>query len=143
MERPEVKEHGQHSSAVHTGVYAGLEREHPSKWTHSSKWTQNTTYLLWLVPRVAGLEELSVLVLVPLTLQQCSANMGSTDVWRPLHSLHLLSDHAPNVGGTDTSTLPPRSVFLVSDGHVTEETPTLDVIRRGVKKSRLFTFGVE
>ncbi len=60
-----------------------------------------------------------------------------------MHSLHLLSDHAPKVGGADTSTLPPRSVFLISDGHVTEEAPTLDAIRRGVKKSRLFTFGVE
>ena len=69
--------------------------------------------------------------------------MGSTDLWRPLHSLYLLSDYAPKVGGADTSTLPPRSVFLVSDGHMTEEAPTLDVIRRGVKSSRVFTFGVE
>ena len=68
--------------------------------------------------------------------------MGSTDLWRPLHSLYCLSDYTPKVGG-DTSTLPPRSVFLVSDGHMTEEGPTLDVIRRGVKTSRIFTFGVE
>lgn len=75
--------------------------------------------------------------------QQCSANMGSTDVWRPLHSLHLLSSAPPKVGGADASTLPPRSVFLISDGHMTEEAPTLDTIRRGVKNSRIFTFGME
>lgn len=69
--------------------------------------------------------------------------MGSTDVWRPLHSLYLLSDHTPKVGGVDTSTLPPRSVFLISDGHMTEEAPTLDAIRQGVQYSRVFTFGVE
>ena len=75
-------------------------------------------------------------------IQECTASMGSTDVWRPLHSLHLLSDSELSVGGVDTTTLPPRSVFLISDGHMTEEGPTLDAVRKGVKKSRLFTFGV-
>ena len=68
--------------------------------------------------------------------------MGSTDIWRPLRSLQLLSDGQGPVVGTDTTTLPPRSIFLISDGHMTEEGPTLDTIRQGIRYSRLFTFGV-
>ena len=68
--------------------------------------------------------------------------MGSTDIWKPLHCLQLLSDGDAPVVGTDITTLPPRSIFLVSDGHMTEEDPTLDAIRRGIRHSRLFTFGV-
>ena len=64
--------------------------------------------------------------------------MGSTDMWRPLRSLQLLSDGEIPVVGADTTTLPPRSIFLISDGHMTEEGPTLDVIRQGVRYSRLF-----
>lgn len=75
-------------------------------------------------------------------LQSCSATMGSTDIWRPLRSLQLLSDGQGPVVGTDTTTLPPRSIFLISDGHMTEEGPTLDAVRQGVRYSRLFTFGV-
>lgn len=78
----------------------------------------------------------------PLLLQSCSATMGSTDIWKPLHCLQLLSDGDTPVIGTDITTLPPRSIFLVSDGHMTEEGPTLDAIRRGTRHSRLFTFGV-
>ena len=63
--------------------------------------------------------------------------MGSTDVWRPLRSLFLLSS-----GAVDSSTLPPRNVFLVTDGHMTEEQPTLQAIRQAVHTTRLFTFGV-
>ena len=65
--------------------------------------------------------------------------MGSTDVWRPLRSLLLLSSGAATV---DSSTLPPRNVFLVTDGHMTEEQPTLQAIRQAVHTTRLFTFGV-
>ena len=68
--------------------------------------------------------------------------MGSTDIWKPLHCLQLLSDEDASMVGTDITTLPPRSIFLVSDGHMTEEGPTLDAIRRGIRHSRLFTFGV-
>ena len=76
-------------------------------------------------------------------LQSCTPTMGSTDVWQPLHALQLLSDtgHAPSSPG-DMTTLPPRSVFLVSDGHMTEEGATLTAIRQGLKYCRLFTFGV-
>ncbi len=71
--------------------------------------------------------------------------MGSTDLWRPLRCLQLLSDlegGVSPVGVADTTTLPPRSLFLISDGHVTEEGPTLDTVRQGVRSSRLFTFGI-
>ena len=69
--------------------------------------------------------------------------MGTTDAWKPLHALFLLSDHTQKVGVADTTTLPPRSIFLISDGHVSEEAPTIAAIKRGLKQSRLFTFGVE
>ena len=74
--------------------------------------------------------------------QQCTATMGSTDLWRPLRSLQLLSDADAPLIGTDTTTLPPRSVFIISDGHMTEEDPTLSAIRQGVRNSRVFTFCV-
>ncbi|XP_064404134.1 protein mono-ADP-ribosyltransferase PARP4-like isoform X3 [Halichondria panicea] len=77
-------------------------------------------------------------------VKSCTADMGSTDLWRPLRCLQLLSDlDSTTTGGVaDTTTLPPRSLFLISDGHMTEEGPTLDTIRQGVRSSRLFTFGV-
>ena len=65
--------------------------------------------------------------------------MGSTDVWRPLRSLLLLSSGAATA---KSSTLPPCNVFLVTDGHVTEEQATLQAIRQVVHSTRLFTFGV-
>ena len=74
------------------------------------------------------------------TTQGATATMGSTDVWRPLRSLLLLSSGA--AASTDSSTLPPRNVFLVTDGHMTEEQPTLQAIRQAVHTTRLFTFGV-
>ena len=73
------------------------------------------------------------------------ANFGSTDVWRPLHSLSLLapSDKGEGtVGMADISTLPSRNVFIVTDGHITEEAPTLSAIRNNVRSARVFTFGV-
>ena len=74
-------------------------------------------------------------------VQKCQPNMGNTDLWRPLHSLNILSDSDGGVM-TDTSTLPPRSVFIISDGHITDEAPTLSTIKAGVKTSRIFTFGI-
>ena len=46
------------------------------------------------------------------------------------------------VGVADTSSLPPRNVFVITDGHMTEEGPTLSAIRNSVKSTRVFTFGV-
>ena len=74
-------------------------------------------------------------------IQKCQANMGSTDLWKPLHSLQLLSN-ATDSNINSNNTLPPKSLFVVSDGHLTEETPTLTAIRDGLKSSRIFTFGV-
>ena len=73
-------------------------------------------------------------------IQEATATMGSTDVWRPLRSLLLLS--SGTTATVDFSTLPPRNVFLVTDGHMTEEQPTLQAIRQAVHTTRLFTFGV-
>ena len=75
-------------------------------------------------------------------IQKCQANMGSTDIWRPLHSLQLLSCGSVSERNTNTDTLPPKSVFIVSDGHMTEEAPTISAIKDGLKSSRVFTFGV-
>ncbi|XP_065907778.1 protein mono-ADP-ribosyltransferase PARP4-like isoform X3 [Dysidea avara] len=71
-------------------------------------------------------------------IQDATATMGSTDVWRPLRSLLLLSSGS----GADSSTLPPRNLFLVTDGHMTEEQPTLQAIRQAIHTTRVFTFGV-
>lgn len=76
-------------------------------------------------------------------IQSFQAIMGSTDIWRPLHCLHLLSEASTDGGAvTDSSTLPPRSVFVISDGHMTEEGPTLSAIKNGTKTYRVFTFGI-
>ena len=77
-------------------------------------------------------------------VQSCQAVMGNTDIWRPLHSLYLLSDAASvSTGGlTNSSTLPPRSLFVISDGHMTEEAPSLSAIKDGAQNYRVFTFGV-
>lgn len=77
-------------------------------------------------------------------VQSCQAVMGNTDIWRPLHSLYLLSETASiSKGGlTNSSTLPPCSVFVISDGHITEEAPSLSAIKDGAQNYRVFTFGV-
>ncbi|XP_019851276.1 PREDICTED: uncharacterized protein LOC100633591 isoform X2 [Amphimedon queenslandica] len=77
-------------------------------------------------------------------VQSCQAVMGNTDIWRPLHSLYLLSEAASSSTGglTNSSTLPPCSVFVISDGHMTEEAPSLSAIKDGAQNYRVFTFGV-
>lgn len=77
-------------------------------------------------------------------IQSCQAIMGNTDIWRPLHSLHLLSESAcSDAGGvTNSSTLPPCGIFVISDGHMTEEGPSLSAIKDGAQTYRVFTFGV-
>ena len=66
--------------------------------------------------------------------QAQSATKGSTDLWQVLHTLYLL----PPMTGPDH----PRNVFLISDGHVTEEAATLDLIHKNARNNRIFTFGV-
>ncbi|XP_078001506.1 protein mono-ADP-ribosyltransferase PARP4-like isoform X2 [Glandiceps talaboti] len=59
------------------------------------------------------------------------ADMGNTEVWRPLHSFFQLS---PTTGV--------RNIFLVSDGHINNEDATLAAIRLNSQHTRIFTFGV-
>ncbi|KAJ8026534.1 Poly [ADP-ribose] polymerase 4 [Holothuria leucospilota] len=55
---------------------------------------------------------------------------GNTDVWRPLHSHYLLEGE--NL----------RNVFIISDGHINNETETLKSIAKNSSHTRIFTFGV-
>lgn len=66
--------------------------------------------------------------------QSLTATKGSTELWRVLQKLYLL----PAVSAADH----PRNLFLISDGHVTEEDTTLHLIRTNCQTDRLFTFGV-
>ncbi|CAH3018315.1 unnamed protein product, partial [Porites evermanni] len=67
-------------------------------------------------------------------VQFLSATKGSTELWRVLQKLSLL----PAVSSADH----PRNLFLISDGHVTEEETTLSLIHKNYRSDRLFTFGV-
>lgn len=66
--------------------------------------------------------------------QSLTATRGSTELWRVLQKLYLV----PALSTADH----PRNLFLISDGHVTEEDITLDLVRRHYQSDRLFTFGV-
>ena len=66
--------------------------------------------------------------------QSLSATKGSTELWRVLQKLSLL----PAVSSADH----PRNLFLISDGHVTEEETSLSLIHKNYRSDRLFTFGV-
>lgn len=63
-------------------------------------------------------------------LANASPAEGNTDVWRPLHSHYLLEGE--NL----------RNVFIISDGHVNNETETLKSIAKHSSHTRIFTFGV-
>jgi len=67
-------------------------------------------------------------------IKSLSASKGSTELWRVLQKLYLL----PGISAADH----PRNLFLISDGHVTEEDFSLSLIRRHCQTDRLFTFGV-
>ncbi|XP_036396735.1 protein mono-ADP-ribosyltransferase PARP4 [Megalops cyprinoides] len=56
---------------------------------------------------------------------------GSTDLWRPLHSLSLLPP---------SRTI--RNLLLISDGHIQSEALTLRLIRENAQHSRVFTCGI-
>ncbi|MEE6472766.1 hypothetical protein FKM82_009715 [Ascaphus truei] len=58
-------------------------------------------------------------------------NMGSTEFWKPLHSLSLL---APSTGV--------RNILLISDGHIQNEGPIFQILKRNAGRIRLFTSGV-
>ncbi|KAK2557988.1 Protein mono-ADP-ribosyltransferase PARP4 [Acropora cervicornis] len=67
-------------------------------------------------------------------IKSLKANKGSTELWRVLQKLCLL----PAISTADH----PRNLFLISDGHVTEEETSLNFIRKNCQCDRLFTFGV-
>ena len=74
------------------------------------------------------------MVFITFSTQSLTATRGSTELWRVLQKLYLV----PTLSTADH----PRNLFLISDGHVTEEDTTLDLIRRHYHSDRLFTFGV-
>ncbi|XP_015756071.1 PREDICTED: poly [ADP-ribose] polymerase 4-like [Acropora digitifera] len=67
-------------------------------------------------------------------IKSLKANKGSTELWRVLQKLSLL----PAISTADH----PRNLFLISDGHVTEEETLLNFIRKNCQCDRIFTFGV-
>lgn len=74
------------------------------------------------------------MVFITFSTQSLTATRGSTELWRILQKLYLV----PTLSTADH----PRNLFLISDGHVTEEDITLDLILRHYQSDRLFTFGV-
>ncbi|XP_038058129.1 protein mono-ADP-ribosyltransferase PARP4-like [Patiria miniata] len=64
-------------------------------------------------------------------IKGATAEQGCTDFWRPLQSNHLLKP---------TSAL--RNLFLITDGHLSNEQATLRAVGRHRAHSRVFTFGV-
>uniref|UniRef100_A0A6P8R189 Poly [ADP-ribose] polymerase n=1 Tax=Geotrypetes seraphini TaxID=260995 RepID=A0A6P8R189_GEOSA len=57
--------------------------------------------------------------------------MGNTDLWKPLRSLSLLAPSRCL-----------RSILLISDGHIQNESLTFQIIKKNVKHTRLFACGV-
>ncbi|KAM8977640.1 protein mono-ADP-ribosyltransferase PARP4 [Pelodytes ibericus] len=64
-------------------------------------------------------------------IKMAKPNMGNTELWKPLHSLSLL---APSTGVC--------KVILISDGHIQNESPVLQILKSNLGKMRLFTCGV-
>ncbi|XP_063404518.1 protein mono-ADP-ribosyltransferase PARP4-like [Mytilus trossulus] len=64
-------------------------------------------------------------------VQGIHASMGSTEVYRPLHSFFLLKPE---------NSL--RNVFILSDGHINNEETTLKAVHDNCQHTRIFTFGV-
>ncbi|KAK3587647.1 hypothetical protein CHS0354_032855 [Potamilus streckersoni] len=60
-----------------------------------------------------------------------SAIYGSSDFFTPLRSFHLLCPAESH-----------QNIFLISDGHVTQDSFILNSIKRAARRSRLFTLGV-
>ncbi|KAK7486590.1 hypothetical protein BaRGS_00022115, partial [Batillaria attramentaria] len=65
-------------------------------------------------------------------IQAAQADMGNTEVFRPLHAYFLLP---PAEGAT-------RNVLLLSDGHLNNETSVMADARSNYQHTRIFTFGV-
>ncbi|KAK6170199.1 hypothetical protein SNE40_018651 [Patella caerulea] len=64
-------------------------------------------------------------------IKKCVANKGNTELYEPLHTLHLLQ-----------STSGVRNVFVLSDGHINNDDAVLNSALLNSKHTRIFTFGV-
>ncbi|KAK3097154.1 hypothetical protein FSP39_006899 [Pinctada imbricata] len=64
-------------------------------------------------------------------IQNLSAELGNTEVYRPLHSLFLLKPKEDV-----------RNIFLISDGHVNNEEIILKCLAENSQHTRIFTFGI-
>ncbi|XP_072467757.1 protein mono-ADP-ribosyltransferase PARP4 isoform X2 [Notamacropus eugenii] len=64
-------------------------------------------------------------------IMSATPTMGNTDFWKTLHFLNLLY---PSQGM--------RNILLLSDGHIQNESLTLQIVRRNVRHTRLFTCGI-
>lgn len=67
------------------------------------------------------------------TLQMCKSDMGATDVWKVLKALSLIPVKAD---------VQVRNVFILSDGHFTEEELSLELVSSIRQQSRIFTLVV-
>ncbi|KAL8613683.1 hypothetical protein ACOMHN_029775 [Nucella lapillus] len=65
-------------------------------------------------------------------IQSATADMGNTEVFRPLHAFFLL----PPAEGTT------RNVILISDGHLNNESAVLSDAGKNYQRTRIFTCGV-
>ncbi|XP_053376593.1 uncharacterized protein LOC123533425 [Mercenaria mercenaria] len=65
-------------------------------------------------------------------IQEARSNLGSTELWEPLHATQILLSA---IGHS-------QSLFLISDGHVTQESSVLKAVKTTSQKIRVFTLGV-
>ncbi|XP_060575380.1 protein mono-ADP-ribosyltransferase PARP4-like, partial [Ruditapes philippinarum] len=70
-------------------------------------------------------------------IQVASANLGSTELLEPLHATQILS--SATVSSADQSCL---NLFLISDGHVTQESSILLAAQKTSQQIRIFSLGV-
>ncbi|XP_027733408.1 protein mono-ADP-ribosyltransferase PARP4 [Vombatus ursinus] len=64
-------------------------------------------------------------------IMSATPTMGNTDFWKTLRFLNLLY---PSQGM--------RNILLLSDGHIQNESLTLQIVKRNVRHTRLFTCGI-
>uniref|UniRef100_G3VDU7 Poly [ADP-ribose] polymerase n=1 Tax=Sarcophilus harrisii TaxID=9305 RepID=G3VDU7_SARHA len=64
-------------------------------------------------------------------IMSATPTMGNTDFWKTLRFLNLLY---PSQGM--------RSILLLSDGHIQNKSLTLQIVKRNVRHTRLFTCGI-
>ncbi|XP_044524909.1 protein mono-ADP-ribosyltransferase PARP4 [Gracilinanus agilis] len=64
-------------------------------------------------------------------IMSATPTMGNTDLWKTLRFLNLLY---PSQGM--------RNILLLSDGHIQNESLTLQIVKRNVRHTRLFTCGI-